>query len=46
MPGLAVSLEEAATLFGIDATSCKNVLTDLVDRGFLTTAGRRFRRPD
>jgi hypothetical protein len=44
MPGLVLSLDQAARLFGIDAISCGDALTELVDSGLLTTSGGRFRR--
>jgi hypothetical protein len=44
MPGLVLSLDQAAKLFGIDAVSCEEVLSELVADGFLRMSGRRFRR--
>jgi hypothetical protein len=35
-PGLAVTLEEARMLFGVDRTTCAAILRTLVDAGVLT----------
>jgi DNA-binding IclR family transcriptional regulator len=35
MPGLSLSLNQAARLFGLRETTCRVVLRDLVDAGLL-----------
>jgi DNA-binding IclR family transcriptional regulator len=46
MPGLTLTLQQAARLFGIEQARCERVLEALVDEGFLTSDGRRFGRAD
>jgi hypothetical protein len=46
MPGLTLTVAEAARLFSIDAACCERVLRALVARGELTTNGRVFTRAD
>jgi hypothetical protein len=46
MPGLTLTLAQAARLFSIDAVRCERVLGALVDRGVLATDGRAFARAD
>jgi hypothetical protein len=46
MPGLKLTLAQAARLFSIDAASCASVLGVLVERGVLVTNGRAFARTD
>jgi hypothetical protein len=46
MPGLMLTLAQAARLFSIDAVRCERVLGALVDRGVLATDGRAFARAD
>ena len=36
MPGLRLNLRQAQRLWGLDATSCEDVLDALVDEGVLT----------
>jgi hypothetical protein len=42
MPGLTVTLAQAARLFGIDVARCERILDALVDQGVLATNGRTF----
>jgi hypothetical protein len=42
MPGLTLTLAQAARLFGTDIGRCERVLGALVDRGVLATNGRAF----
>ena len=42
MPGLRLTLTQAARLFDIEPTQCKRVLGTLVDAGCLATDGRQF----
>jgi len=44
MPGLALTLCQAMRLFALDPDSCREVLSDLVDDGFLATDDGRFLR--
>jgi len=44
MPGLMLTLPEAARLFSLDAALCERVLQMLVHAGYLTTNGRAFVR--
>ena len=46
MPGLKLTLPQAARLFSIEPTRCERVLGALVDRGVLATDGRAFARAD
>ena len=46
MPGLRVTLPQAARLFGLEPTSCERVLNTLVVDGELWTNGREFVRPN
>jgi hypothetical protein len=42
LPGLTLTLPQAARLFGIEPTRCRRVLGALVDTGHLATAGTAF----
>jgi hypothetical protein len=46
MPGLMLTLPQAARLFSIDVVRCEHVLVTLVDRGLLATNGRAYARAD
>lgn len=47
MPGLNVTLRQAARLWNIDVAICASVLGALVDEGFLSHSGRdAFRRTE
>lgn len=46
MPGLRLTLAQAARLFGIDSARCQRVLGVLVQHGVLATDGRTFARAD
>lgn len=47
MPGLRVTLRQAARLWHLEASTCAAVLEALVDDGFLSNAGgTSFRRTD
>jgi hypothetical protein len=46
MPGLTLTLAQAARLFSIEVSRCEYVLRMLVDRGVLATNGRAFARAD
>jgi hypothetical protein len=46
MPGLKVTLAQAARLFSLDPAHCERILGSLVDGGVLTTDGRAFARAD
>lgn len=46
MPGLKLTLAQAARLFSIEAARCKRVLGSLVEGGVLATDGRTFARAD
>jgi hypothetical protein len=45
MPGLRLTLAQAARLFSIDPDRCQRVLGSLVHDGQLTTDGRAFANP-
>jgi hypothetical protein len=42
MPGLTLTLAQAARLFSIDSTRCERVFGALVERGVLSTDGRAW----
>jgi hypothetical protein len=44
MPGLTLTLPQAARLFSLDVERCERVLVFLVEGGVLTTNGRAFAR--
>ena len=44
MPGLRLTVSQAARLFGVELASCERVLNALVVDGELSTDGRRFLR--
>lgn len=46
MPGMRLTLPQAARLFGLEPVSCERVLHTLVVHGELWTNGREFARPD
>jgi hypothetical protein len=46
MPGLKLTLAQAARLFSIDSTRCERVFGALVERGELSTDGRAWARAD
>jgi hypothetical protein len=46
MPGLRLTVPQAARLFGLERTSCERVLNTLVVDGELCTNGREFVRPN
>ena len=46
MPGLLLTLAQAARLFSIDPARCERVLHTLVDQGVLVSDGRAFRLAD
>ena len=46
MPGLKLTLAQAARLFSLDAARCARVLGSLVERGVLATNGSTFALPD
>jgi hypothetical protein len=46
MPGLRLTLSQAARLFGLEPVSCERVLNTLVVDGELWTNGRDFVRPN
>ena len=46
MPGLRLTLPQAARLFSIDSSCCERVLGALVDRGVLASDGRAFANAD
>lgn len=46
MPGLKLTLPQAARLFNLDASRCERVLGALVDSGALSAAGGVFMRAD
>ena len=46
MPGLRLTLAQAARLFSLDLARCERVLGLLVAGGVLTTDGRAFARAD
>jgi hypothetical protein len=45
MPGLNLTLQQAARLFGIDPAHCARVLADLVGSGALWSDGHLYSRP-
>jgi len=46
MPGLTLTIAQAARLFSIDSARCERIFSTLVERGVLTTNGRAFARRD
>jgi len=46
MPGLTLTLPQAAMLFGVDSPRCERLLRSLVRSGLLATDGRSFARAD
>lgn len=46
MPGLTLTLRQAARLFSIEPAHCERVLGALVEAGVLATNGRAFARAD
>jgi hypothetical protein len=46
MPGLTLTLPQAARLFNLQPDHCERILDDLVDTGTLRTNGRAFMRAD
>ena len=46
MPGMKLTLPQAARLFNLDASRCERVLGSLVDSGALSAAGGVFMRAD
>ena len=46
MPGLKLTLPQAARLFDLDAVRCEQVLDTLVQRGVLAAIGGAFMRAD
>ena len=46
MPGLTLTLRQAARFFSLDPIRCERVLHALVHAGHLTTNGRAFTRAD
>jgi len=42
MPGLRLTLAQAARLFNLELTHCAEILSTLVNRGILWTNGREF----
>ena len=46
MPGLLLTLSQAARLFSVDAARCERVLHTLVDHGVLVSDGRAFSLAD
>ena len=44
MPGLCLTLEQAARLFGLERQSCERVLADCVRAGILRESHGRFVR--
>ena len=46
MPGLKLTIPQAARLFSLDVTRCERVLGALVDSGALSAAGGVFMRAD
>jgi hypothetical protein len=43
MPGLMLTIPQAARLFNLDRAQCLRILQSLVDSGHLSTDGSRFR---
>ena len=46
MPGLTLTLPQAARLFSLDPDRCERILDALVHTGLLRTDGRSFARAD
>jgi hypothetical protein len=46
MPGLTLTLAQAARLFNLEPTRCERLLRSLVEGGVLITDGRAFARAD
>ena len=46
MPGLTLTLPQAARLFSLESTRCERMLRSLVQNGSLATDGRVFMRAD
>jgi hypothetical protein len=46
MPGLILTLDQAARLFHMDREECVRTLTELVEAGFLRQVGGRYARAD
>ncbi|MBI4262807.1 MAG: hypothetical protein HY657_00380 [Acidobacteria bacterium] len=46
MPGLSLTVSQAARLFDLELTQCERVLGDLVADGHLWTNGREFLGPN
>jgi hypothetical protein len=46
MPGLTLTLPQAALLFGVEMSRCEQLMLGLVRNGLLTTDGRSFARAD
>jgi hypothetical protein len=46
MPGLRLTIWQAARLFNLDADNCERVLAALVESGTLSAAGGAFMRAD
>lgn len=44
MPGLRLTVPQAARLFDLQPDACERMLEDLVDDGFLSRAGNRYAR--
>jgi len=44
MPGMRLTLRQAARLWGIEAALCESLLNALVDSGFLRKTGERYMR--
>lgn len=42
MPGLTLTVPQAARLFSLDVTRCERIFGVLVDEGWLATNGRTF----
>ncbi len=45
MPGLRLTLAQAARFFNLERAECERILGELVGMGHLTTDGRSFRLP-
>lgn len=47
MPGLTITIEQAARLWGLDGETCRGLLSTLVDDGFLVCTGEgAYRKSD
>ena len=46
MPGLRLTVPQAARLFGLEPASCERMLNGLVEDGELSRKGREFVRPE